>query len=131
MWGGPYQVRLRRMAKPPLYPLMFQPRFKERIWGGRSLETLYGKRLPPDVPIGESWEVADRPGDESVVANGPLAGRTLRALMDQHGPDILGGAAAADDGRFPLLVQDPRRARAVVAAGPSAGARQASWRSQD
>jgi mannose-6-phosphate isomerase len=91
------------MAKPPLYPLMFQPRFKERIWGGRSLETLYGKRLPPEVPIGESWEVADRPGDESVVANGPLCGRTLRTLMDQHGPDILGGAAPADDGRFPLL----------------------------
>ena len=71
------------MAKSPLYPLMFQPRFKERIWGGRSLETLYGKRLPPEVPIGESWEVADRPGDESVVANGPLAGRTLR---DADGP---------------------------------------------
>jgi len=91
------------MAKSPLYPLMFQPRFKERIWGGRSLETLYGKRLPPEVLIGESWEVADRPGDESVVANGPLAGRTLRTLIDEHGPDILGAAAAADDGRFPLL----------------------------
>jgi mannose-6-phosphate isomerase len=91
------------MAKAPLYPLMFQPRFKERIWGGRSLETLYGKRLPPELLIGESWEIADRPGDESVVANGPLAGRTLRTLMGEHGPDILGAAAAADDGRFPLL----------------------------
>jgi mannose-6-phosphate isomerase len=91
------------MAKPPLYPLMFQPRFKERVWGGRSLETLYGKRLPPDIPIGESWEVADRPGDESIVGNGPLAGRTLRTLMEQYGPDILGAATAADGGRFPLL----------------------------
>ena len=91
------------MPESPLYPLMFQARFKERIWGGRSLETLYGKRLPPEVLIGESWEVADRPGDESVVANGPLAGRTLRTLIEEHGPDILGAAAAAEDGRFPLL----------------------------
>jgi mannose-6-phosphate isomerase len=91
------------MAKSPLYPLMFQPRFKERIWGGRRLETLYGKRLPPEVLIGESWEIADRPGDESVVVNGPLAGRTLRTLMGDHGADILGAATAATDGRFPLL----------------------------
>jgi mannose-6-phosphate isomerase len=88
---------------PPLYPLMFEPRFKERVWGGRSLETLYGKRLPPTMRIGESWEISDRPGDESVVANGPLAGRTLRSLMEQHGAEILGDAAAAERGRFPLL----------------------------
>jgi mannose-6-phosphate isomerase len=85
-----------------LYPLRFLPRFKERIWGGRMLETLYNKRLPPSGPIGESWEVSDRPGDESVIDNGPLAGRTLRWLMNRHGPDVL-GSATAPDGRFPLL----------------------------
>ena len=87
----------------PLYPLMFHPRFKERVWGGRRLETLYGKTLPPDVPIGESWEIADRPGDESVIANGPLAGRTLRDLMIERATDVLGDAAPTADGRFPLL----------------------------
>jgi mannose-6-phosphate isomerase len=87
----------------PLYPLTFQPRFKERIWGGRRLETLYGKNLPPDVPIGESWEISDRAGDESVIANGALAGRTLRHLMDERGADVLGAAAPAADRRFPLL----------------------------
>ena len=86
-----------------LYPLIFQPRFKERVWGGRTLETLYGKRLPPGVPIGESWEISDRPGDESVVINGPLAGQTLRSLMEARGPALLGSAAAAANGRFPLL----------------------------
>ena len=86
-----------------LYPLLFQPSFKERVWGGRSLETLYGKALPADVPIGESWEVSDRPGDESVIANGALAGRTLRWLMANHGDAVLGDAAAAGDNRFPLL----------------------------
>lgn len=91
------------MTEPHLYPLLFHPRFKERVWGGRRLETLYGKRLPPDVPIGESWEIADRPGDESAIANGPLAGRTLRDLLIERAPDVLGDAAPAADGRFPLL----------------------------
>src|SRR5688500_13092692 len=87
----------------PLYPFVFHPIFKERIWGGRMLETLYGKPLPAGVPIGESWEIADRPGDESVIANGAFAGRTLRWLMEQHGDELLGPAAPADGGRFPIL----------------------------
>src|SRR3954447_3649041 len=86
-----------------LYPLIFHPLFKERIWGGRNLESLYGKKLPPAVPIGESWEISDRPGDESVIANGPLAGRTIRWLMEHHGLEVLGDARASADGRFPLL----------------------------
>ena len=86
-----------------LYPLLFHPRFKERVWGGRALESLYRKALPPDVPIGESWEVSDRPDDESVIANGALAGRTLRWLMEAHGGDLLGRASPSADNRFPLL----------------------------
>jgi mannose-6-phosphate isomerase len=86
-----------------LYPLTFHPRFKDRVWGGRTLESLYGKMLPPAVPIGESWEIADRPGDESVVANGPLAGETLRGLMDRYGTAILGHAQPAAANRFPIL----------------------------
>lgn len=86
-----------------LYPLTFHPRFKERVWGGRTLERLYRKALPPDVPIGESWEISDRPGDESVIANGPLGGRSLRWLMEHHARDVLGDVAPSTDGRFPLL----------------------------
>ena len=70
-----------------LYPLTFQPIFKERVWGGREMERLYGKKLPPGKPIGESWEISDRPGDASVIANGPLAGKNLRWLMENHGPN--------------------------------------------
>lgn len=87
-----------------LYPLTFQPIFKERVWGGRNIERLYGKALPPTVPIGESWEISDRPGDVSIVANGALAGKTLRWLMETHGPDLLGGERAKTK-QFPLLVK--------------------------
>ena len=86
-----------------LYPFTFHPRFKERIWGGRRLAEMYGKALPPAVPIGESWEISDRPGDESVIANGPLAGRSIRWLMEQHGRELLGDVTPAAGDRFPLL----------------------------
>ncbi len=86
-----------------MYPFIFQPIFKERIWGGRELERLYAKRLPAGKPIGEAWEISDRPGDASVIANGPLAGKNLRWLMEHHAAEILGGARPATAGRFPLL----------------------------
>lgn len=87
-----------------LYPLTFQPIFQERIWGGRKLETLYGKPLPPGKIIGESWEISDRADANSVVTNGPLAGRTLADLMATHREAIM-GRARSPDGRFPLLIK--------------------------
>jgi mannose-6-phosphate isomerase len=87
-----------------LYPITFRPIFKERLWGGRNLERLYQKALPPVVPVGESWEISDRPGDASVIANGPLAGKDLRWLMQTHGEALLGATTGAVD-RFPLLVK--------------------------
>jgi mannose-6-phosphate isomerase len=87
-----------------LYPLKFVPIFKERVWGARNLERLYRKTLPADKLIGESWEITDRPGDVSVIANGPLAGRDLRWLMENHAPALLGKASPLH-GRFPLLIK--------------------------
>lgn len=89
---------------PALYPLIFRPIFKERVWGGRNLERLYGKALPPQAVIGESWEISDRPGDVSVIANGPLAGKDLHWLVEHHRTDLLGGARL-EAGRFPLLIK--------------------------
>src|SRR5437899_676366 len=87
-----------------LYPLTFQPIFKERVWGGRNLERLYHKELPPFVPIGEAWEISDPPEGVSVIANGPLAGKDLRWLMDHHAGELL-GPARPQGGRFPLLIK--------------------------
>jgi len=87
-----------------LYPLTFRPIFKQRVWGGRELERLYHKPLPPGVPIGESWEISDRPGDVSTIVNGPLAGKDLHWLMENHAADLLGGPRPKA-GRFPLLLK--------------------------
>ena len=87
-----------------LYPFTFQPRFKERVWGGRNLERLYGKPLPPAQVIGESWEITDRFDDVSLITNGPLAWHDLRWLMENHAAQLLGNARPLN-GRFPLLIK--------------------------
>jgi hypothetical protein len=58
-----------------LYPLTFRPLFKER--GVAEIWNAFTKPLPPGVPIGESWEISDRPGDVSVIANGRWLARTF------------------------------------------------------
>jgi mannose-6-phosphate isomerase len=88
-----------------LYPLTFHPIFKERIWGGREIEKLYCKKLPAGKFIGESWEISDRPNDESVISNGKLTGKNLRWLMENHGAELLGDAKATGENRFPLLIK--------------------------
>jgi mannose-6-phosphate isomerase len=90
------------------YPLLFAPILKEKVWGGRRLADL-GKELPPDVLIGESWEVADLPreipGGRSTIVNGELAGRTLGDAIASAPKAILGAARPTPAGGFPLLVK--------------------------
>ncbi len=100
----------------PLYPLKFEPIYKPKIWGGRSLKRL-GRMLPGDDThrIGESWELVDLGqtstsggggGQErSVVTNGPLAGRTLNAVIQQYREGLLGRLPLTADDGFPLLVK--------------------------
>jgi mannose-6-phosphate isomerase len=87
-----------------LYPLTFRPILKERVWGGRKLGEIYGKSLPPNVPIGESWEISDRSADVSCISNGPLAGKDFHWLV-QHHTKALMGEAKLQAGRFPLLIK--------------------------
>jgi mannose-6-phosphate isomerase len=75
----------------------------ERIWGGRRLEAAFGKKLPLNVKIGESWEIVDRSEAQSVVAKGPLKGKTLQALWSEQRDEIFGGIYDAP--RFPLLIK--------------------------
>ena len=87
-----------------LYPLIFHPIFKQHPWGGRRIERLFKKPLPPDILVGESWEISDRAEAASVIANGPLAGRDLHWLIENHCDELL-GLAETRNGRFPLLVK--------------------------
>ncbi|HEY8669139.1 MAG TPA: type I phosphomannose isomerase catalytic subunit [Tepidisphaeraceae bacterium] len=98
-----------------LYPMLFQPRYLEKIWGGCKLETLGKKGLPAEKLIGESWELFDFPPGvvenspdwvSSVIANGPLAGRTLHGVIEEFGTDLHGDVPLlGPHGQFPVLVK--------------------------
>ncbi|HTL29130.1 MAG TPA: type I phosphomannose isomerase catalytic subunit [Tepidisphaeraceae bacterium] len=104
-----------------LYPLKFHPRFVEKIWGGRKIETILNKKLPPGQMIGESWELYDFPPGvvegtsgwvSAEVANGPLAGKTLHQLVEQFGSDLYGEVSLVGGstgltagGQFPILIK--------------------------
>ncbi|XAM00244.1 class I mannose-6-phosphate isomerase [Phycisphaeraceae bacterium D3-23] len=99
-----------------LYPLLFDPIYKEKVWGGRALMRL-GRELPgdADTPIGESWELVDLAttsasggggaAEHSVVANGPLAGTPIHRLIAEHGDAILGKSLNRGAPTFPLLIK--------------------------
>src|SRR6266436_2421261 len=84
-------------------PLAFEPIFMERIWGGRRLQSEFGKTLPRHGRIGESWEIVDREEAQSVVRDGPWRGKTLHELWTEHRQEIFGDLP--DSARFPLLVK--------------------------
>jgi mannose-6-phosphate isomerase len=90
-------------ARPDQTSLTFEPVFMERIWGGRRLESEFGKKLPPQKPIGESWEIVDRPEAQSTVRDGPLRGKTLHDIWTQNRDEVFGDVP--DSPRFPLLVK--------------------------
>ena len=95
-----------RVAKPgpPLYPLRFTPICQYRPWGGRRLAKLVSVPLPGDGPVGEAWLLCDREEHRSVVADGPLKGRTLTELLAQSPAEMMGTLAGRFD-RFPLLLK--------------------------
>lgn len=82
--------------------LKLRPVLFPKPWGGDALWRVLHKGNPGDTGMGESWEVSDRPEAPSVVAEGPLAGKTLADVLATHAPDVLGDAAKASQD-FPLL----------------------------
>ena len=88
-----------------LYPLKFTPISKYRIWGGNKLNTVLNKGFQGDQN-GESWEISDVPGDETIVKNGSLAGKTMRELISDFKEDLVGQCVYEKFGiEFPLLIK--------------------------
>jgi mannose-6-phosphate isomerase len=93
-----------------LVPFRLAPLLVPKPWGGSSLTRL-GRDVPEGVLVGESWDLADLdasmtpvPDPVSLVVDGPLAGCSLRQLVLDHAPELLGPSYAAAQ-RFPLLVK--------------------------
>lgn len=84
-----------------LYTLRFEPIFRRYLWGGRRLESVLGKPLPPGDDYAESWEVVDHGDDQSIVLAGTLAGTSLHELVRDWGSELMGRHRPLR--QFPLL----------------------------
>ena len=85
-------------------PITFRPLYKTRVWGGRVLESRYKRDLPDEQPYGESWELVDRPEDQSVVTSAHFNGKTLSDLWTNHRAEVFGEGLPESE-RFPILIK--------------------------
>ncbi|MDA3778786.1 MAG: mannose-6-phosphate isomerase [Bacteroidales bacterium] len=89
-----------------LYPLKFTSIFKEKIWGGSKLNSLFSKQFPEGKKIGESWEISAVQNSISVINNGDLAGNNLQDIIEIYMGDIVGDKIYDKYGiEFPLLIK--------------------------
>ena len=79
------------------------PAFKDNLWGGTKLRTVFGKKCDYDV-IGESWELSAHPDGQSRIANGRFKGLLFNDYLARIGKEALGWKCQAQD-RFPILIK--------------------------
>ena len=88
-----------------MYPLKFETIFKTVVWGGEKIAPFKGVETEQHN-IGESWELSGVKGNESVVAEGALAGKTITELAQEYKGQLLGEKVYAKTGtEFPLLIK--------------------------
>ena len=86
-----------------MYPLKFEPLLTPFVWGGQKIAPYKGISSESDH-IGESWELSGVENRMSVVANGPLAGKTIAQLVKEYKERLVGRHVYANTGdEFPLL----------------------------
>ena len=79
------------------------PAFKDNLWGGTKLRTVFGKKCDYDV-IGESWELSAHPDGQSRIATGRYKGMLFNDYLSIIGKEALGWKCQAQD-RFPVLIK--------------------------
>lgn len=88
-----------------LYPILFTPILKDKIWGGQKLKIELNKTTNLNN-VGESWEISDVEGDTSIVKNGTLKGQSLKQLLETHKSNLIGKKNYEVFGnKFPLLIK--------------------------
>lgn len=85
--------------------LHFAPYLKSVIWGGERIAPFKGIATDQTC-IGESWEISAVPGHVSTVDRGPLKGKSLSELINEHGAELVGEKIYRKFGEnFPLLIK--------------------------
>jgi mannose-6-phosphate isomerase len=89
-----------------LYPLKFEPIFRDKIWGGEKIKSVLKKDFGDLPNCGELWALSGFPGSESVVSNGFLAGNDLNELVEVYMDELVGERIHEIYGNvFPLLIK--------------------------
>ena len=83
----------------------FTPILKNTIWGGTKIAPF--KNIQTNLrKVGESWEISGVPGNETIVSQGPDAGKSLNQLVATYKEQLLGRANYERFGNeFPLLIK--------------------------
>ena len=86
-------------------PFKFEPLLKSTLWGGNKIIPF--KHLDTQQEnVGESWEISGVPGNQSIVAEGPYKGKTLKAIISELKDSLVGVANYKRFGEeFPLLIK--------------------------
>ena len=89
-----------------LYPLIFKPIFKEKIWGGQKIKTVLGKDFSPLPNCGEVWVLSGVENNQTVIENGFLVGNDLNEIVEVYMGDLLGDKIFQRFGNeFPILIK--------------------------
>lgn len=88
-----------------LYPLKFNPVFKEKVWGGNKIHDSFQYKGVP-ARCGEAWLLSGVAGSETHVTNGFLAGNTINELVTVYMADLVGEEVFNRYGdEFPVLIK--------------------------
>lgn len=88
------------LTSPSNEILLLDPVFHEKIWGGRTMERVFGYDMPSGK-IGECWAIAGHANGTSTVRSGDYAGKTIRELWDTD-RKLFGNLEGST---FPLLIK--------------------------
>lgn len=94
-----------QLFRLPILPMV--PHYRTVVWGGDRIARLKDEE-PAGSTVGESWEVSDLPGEQSVVHSSmpQFAGMALSELMEKFGTELIGKRLSRIYGnRFPVLVK--------------------------
>lgn len=80
-----------------------KPIFKDYIWGGNKLKTVYDKQSDLEV-VAESWELSTHPAGVCSIATGEYAGMLLKDYLKLQGKKVIGTKARVEDD-IPILIK--------------------------
>jgi len=89
-----------------IYPMLFQPVYKNYIWGGNALAK-YGRSFPDGRPVAESWEISSHEDGMTPILNGVFAGKNLQEVLQILGEELIGwnNHWALERKKFPWMVK--------------------------